>query len=456
MTETIAAISTALSNSGISIIRISGEDAFYTAAKLLHWSERKISTIESHTIHYAKAFDDDEQIDEVLASFMRSPKTYTREDVVEINCHGGVFVTRRVLNAVLKCGARLAEPGEFTKRAFLNGRIDLSQAEAVMDIIRAKNYYALKSAENELSGSIGEVIAPIKNEILSDMAYIEAALDDPENIPFDEDKDSELREHVEKNIAKLSHIVDNFDNGRIIKEGVKTVIVGKPNVGKSSFLNYISGSDVAIVTDIPGTTRDAIEESVSLGDITLNFVDTAGIRETDNEIEKIGIERAKKHLNDADLVIFVVDSSIPLSDEDREITELIRDKKRIAVLNKSDLSQVVTKEELELFADCRVIEMSAAKHTGVDELKDAIKEMFFKNELDLTNDVYISNIRQQNEVRSALESLKLVIKSMDDKVSEDFYTIDLMNAYNSLGAITGDTTSEDLADKIFSEFCMGK
>lgn len=455
MTDTIAAISTAVGNSGISIIRVSGEDAYEIGKKLLHWDDVRLAAVESHSIHHGFAYDNDEKLDEVLVSFMKSPKTYTREDVIEVNCHGGSFVTRKVLDAVLKCGARLAEPGEFTKRAFLNGRIDLSQAEAVMDVIRAENDYALRSAGKHLDGIVSEKLDPVKNEILSDMAYIEASLDDPENIPLDEEKDKEISIHINKNIDILTGIVDNFDKGRYIKDGIKTVIVGKPNVGKSSFLNYISGKDIAIVTDIPGTTRDSIEKTVNIGDITLDIVDTAGIRETDNKIEKIGIDRAKEHLQDADLVIFVIDASIPLSDEDRQIADLIKHHKSITVLNKSDLTQCVSIEDIKGFSD-HIVEMSAIKHTGLSELSDTIRQMFFDKEIDFNNELFIANVREEQALRDALESLRLVKKSIDDGVSEDFYTIDLMNAYNSLGLVTGDTTSEDLVNKIFSDFCMGK
>ena len=396
MNDTITAISTAVGNSGISIIRISGEDAFNIAGKLMKLSSTDVDKIDTHTIKYGHIYNETDVVDEVLVSFMKGPKTYTREDVVEINCHGGAFITKKVLETAIKAGARLAEPGEFTKRAFLSGRIDLTQAEAVMDIIRADSDYAIKSAGRRLNGGIGDKLKPVKESILTDMAYIEAALDDPEHMSLD-GKAEEIRENVVNNINALDNILENAGKGRIIKEGIKTVIVGKPNVGKSSFLNYISGEDVAIVTDIPGTTRDALMQSVSLGDISLNIVDTAGIRETDNEIERMGIERAKEHLSDADLV-----------------------------------------------------------RVGIEKLTEIIKEMFFNGELDFNNEIYLSNLRQEGAIRRAMESLNMVLESIDSGVSEDFYTIDLMNAYNAIGEVTGDTTSEDLADKIFKDFCMGK
>ena len=455
MNDTISAISTAVGNSGISIIRISGEEAFDIAGKLMKLKDDEIKEIKSHTIRYGHIYDGENLLDEVLVSFMRTPKTYTREDVVEINCHGGALITKKILSEVINAGARLAEPGEFTKRAFLNGRIDLTQAEAVMDIIKAESEYALKSAEKKLNGGIREKLKPIKDEILSDTAYIEAALDDPENIPL-EGKSEEIREHINKNISLLTHILNNAGNGRIIKEGIKTVIVGKPNVGKSSFLNYISGENIAIVTDIAGTTRDAIFQHINLGDISLNIVDTAGIRETDNEIERIGIEKAKEHALDADLILLILDSSNKISDEDRKIIEFIKNKKSIVILNKSDLDRVTSKEDIEVILNSRIVEMSAVNRTGIEELESLIKEMFFGGELDFNNEIYISNLRQEEALRNTIESLKLVLSSIDIGVSEDFYTIDLMNAYNSLGAVIGDTSSEDLADKIFNDFCMGK
>lgn len=455
MTDTIVAISTAVGNSGISIIRMSGDEAFSIVGRLMKLDSKVVEKIPSHTIKYGHIYNETEIVDEVLVSFMKAPRTYTREDVIEINCHGGRFITKKILSEVIKAGARLADPGEFTKRAFLNGRIDLTQAEAVMDVIRAESEYALKSAEKRLSGGVAEKLAPIKESILTDMAYIEAALDDPWNIPL-EGKTEEFKAHTEENIRLVNHILENSGNGRIMKEGIKTVIVGKPNVGKSSFLNYISGEEIAIVTDIAGTTRDALFSQVTLGDISLNIVDTAGIRDTDNVVEKLGIERAKKEADEADLILFILDSSVELSEEDREIMEFIRGKKAVVILNKTDLLQKVSVEEVKEHLSLPIIEMSAAKRLGIEALEAVIKEMFFKGELDFNNEIYLANMRQEGELRKAVESLKLVLQSIEDGVSEDFYTIDLMNAYEALGAVTGDTSSEDLANKIFKEFCMGK
>ena len=324
-----------------------------------------------------------------------------------------------------------------------------------MDIIRADSDYAIKSAGRRLNGGIGDKLKPVKESILTDMAYIEAALDDPEHMSLD-GKAEEIRENVVKSINAMNNILENAGKGRIIKEGIKTVIVGKPNVGKSSFLNYISGEDVAIVTDIPGTTRDALMQSVSLGDISLNIVDTAGIRETDNEIERMGIERAKEHLSDADLVLMIIDVSKPLSSEDKELLEEIKSRKSVLILNKTDLERGLTDEEYKEFSEFNPVEISAKKRVGIEKLTEIIKEMFFNGELDFNNEIYLSNLRQEGAIRRAKESLNMVLESIDSGVSEDFYTIDLMNAYNAIGEVTGDTTSEDLADKIFKDFCMGK
>ena len=422
MNDTITAISTAVGNSGISIIRISGEDAFNIAGKLMKLSSTDVDKIDTHTIKYEHIYNETDVVDEVLVSFMKGPRTYTREDVVEINCHGGAFITKKVLETAIKAGARLAEPGEFTKRALLSGRIDLTQAEAVMDIIRADSDYAIKSAGRRLNGGIGDKLKPVKESILTDMAYIEAALDDPEHMSLD-GKAEEIRENVVNNINALNNILENAGKGRIIKEGIKTVIVGKPNVGKSSFLN---------------------------------IVDTAGIRETDNEIERMGIERAKEHLSDADLVLMIIDVSKPLSTEDKELLEEIKSRKSVLILNKTDLERGLTDEEYKEFSEFNPVEISAKKRVGIEKLTEIIKEMFFNGELDFNNEIYLSNLRQEGAIRRAKESLNMVLESIDSGVSEDFYTIDLMNAYNAIGEVTGDTTSEDLADKIFKDFCMGK
>lgn len=451
--STIVAISTAVANAGISIVRLSGNRSFEIVSKLMKISN--IENIKSHTIKYGKIYYKDEVIDEVLVSFMKAPKTYTREDVVEINCHGGINVTKKVLETVISSGATIAEPGEFTKRAFLNGRIDLSQAEAVMDLIKADNDYAIKMANKRLVGGISEKLNPIKDEILSDVAYIEASLDDPEHIEFDR-KNLKIKERIKNNIVKLENIIENSKKGKIIKNGIKTVIVGKPNVGKSSFLNYISGEEVAIVTEIEGTTRDVISENISLGDISLNIFDTAGIRETDNKIEKIGIEKAKLHIEDAELIILILDASSEITEEDIGVLNLIKDKKSIILFNKVDKDNKIDRKYIEKNFNKKIIEISAKEKYGLEELEKVIKEMFFIGEIDFNNEVFLSNIRQEEAIKRAVESLKLVLNTIENGLSEDFYTVDLMNAYYNIGDVTGDTTSEDLIDKIFNDFCMGK
>ncbi len=456
-TDTIAAIATGLSNAGISIVRISGEDAFSIIDRIyMSKSGTKILSKEkTHTLHYGYIMDDGEIIDEVMVAIMKAPSTYTREDTVEINCHGGIVVTRKILETVIKAGARLAEPGEFTKRAYLNGRIDLSQAEAVCDIIHAKNEMALKNSVNQLRGRIYERIKALREKILYDLAYIEAALDDPEHISL-EGFSEELRKHVEAVSRDIEHLIKDADNGRIIKEGIKTVIIGKPNAGKSSLLNTLMGEERAIVTDIAGTTRDTLEETINVNGIVLNIIDTAGIRTTDDLIEKIGVEKAIKAAMDADLIVYVIDSSTGIDENDEEIFKLIKDKKAILLLNKSDLEQQITAEDIRAKGEHPVISISLKEYTGVQEFIDTVKDMFFGGELSFNDEIYITSERQRNSLTEAFESLKLVKKSIDDRMPEDFYSIDLMNAYEELGKIIGENVEEDLVNMIFKEFCMGK
>ncbi len=456
-TSTIAAISTALSNSGIGIVRISGEDAFEIANKIFKpFNEtQKVTDFKSHTVHYGFVHDGDKTIDECLVLFMRGPHTYTREDVVEIDCHGGVLVVKKILETVLKAGARPAEPGEFTKRAFLNGRIDLSQAEAVMDIINAENSYALDSSVKQLKGAVSESIKEIRAILINRIAYIESALDDPEHYSL-EGFPKELAADVKSSKEKISGLLSTADNGRIIKEGIKTVILGKPNVGKSSLLNNLLGEERAIVTDIAGTTRDALEETLKLNDVLLNIIDTAGIRNTDDLVEKIGVEKAKAYADEADLIIFVVDSSKPLDENDADIINIVKDKKVISLLNKSDLESVVNKEDLEKLLDGPVINISALENTGIEELSNEIKKMFYENKISYNNQIYITNARHKALLSDSLESLRLVEKSIEDNMPEDFFSIDLMNAYESLGLIIGEAVEDDLVEEIFSKFCMGK
>lgn len=455
-TDTIAAIATAMSSSGIGIIRISGDESVEIVDRIFSMkNEKKLSDMPTHTIHYGHIKDGDEVIDEVMVVLMRAPKSYTKEDTVEIDCHGGVYVMKRVLETVIKYGARPAEPGEFTKRAFLNGRIDLAQAESVIDIIHAKNEFALKSSEQQLSGSLSIEVKTVREKLLHEIAFIESALDDPEHISLDGYPETlhGIVEAAEKEIQKL---LANSDNGKILKEGISTVIIGKPNAGKSSLLNTFVGEERAIVTDIAGTTRDVLEEQINLNGIILNVIDTAGIRETDDVVEKIGVDRAKKYLNEADLVIYVVDTSTQLDENDYEIMDLLKDRKAIILLNKSDLTPVTDGGSIRQHLDKKMIAVSAKEQTGIEELEKTICEMFFTGEVTFNDEVYITNIRHKTALQEALNSLNLVVQSILDGMPEDFYSIDLMNAYEKLGSIIGEAVEDDLVNEIFSKFCMGK
>lgn len=454
--DTIAAIATAMSSSGIGIIRISGEEAVSITEQIFQMkNHKKLSEMPTHTIHYGHIHDGDEVIDEVMVLLMKGPKSYTKEDTVEIDCHGGVYVMKKVLETVIKYGARPAEPGEFTKRAFLNGRIDLSQAESVIDVINSKNEFALKSSLSQLSGSVSKKIREIRAVILHEIAFIESALDDPEHISL-EGYPEELFETAEETAVKIKKLLANSDNGKMLKEGISTVIVGKPNAGKSSLLNTLVGEERAIVTDIAGTTRDVLEEQINLNGILLNIIDTAGIRDTDDVVEKIGVDKAKKYLNDADLIIYVVDTSTSLDENDYEIMELLKERNAIVLLNKSDLNPVTTMDEIQNHLDKKMISISAKEQTGIDELEETIKDMFFAGEVTFNDEVYITNIRHKNSLQEAYNSLQLVKQSIEDGMPEDFYSIDLMNAYEELGNIIGEAVEDDLVNEIFSKFCMGK
>ena len=455
-TDTIAAIATAMTSSGIGIVRISGDEAVSITDRIFEMkNQKKLEDMPTHTIHYGHIHDGDEVIDEVMVVLMREPKSYTREDTVEIDCHGGVYVMKRILETVIKYGARPAEPGEFTKRAFLNGRIDLSQAESVIDVINSKNEFALKSSLSQLSGSVSEKIKEIRGTVLHEIAFIESALDDPEHISLD-GYPEKLSGIVSDVIKKIDKLLANSDNGKMLKEGISTVIVGKPNAGKSSLLNSLVGEEKAIVTDIAGTTRDVLEEQINLNGILLNIIDTAGIRDTEDVVEKIGVERAKKYLNNADLVIYVVDTSTALDENDHEIMELLKDRHAIVLLNKSDLSPVTTVEDIRKHLDKKMISISAKEQTGMDDLEERIKEMFFSGEVTFNDEVYITYIRHKTSLQEALRSLHLVLQSIADDMPEDFYSIDLMNAYEELGNIIGESVEDDLVNEIFSKFCMGK
>ena len=455
--DTIAAIATAMSASGIGIIRISGDDSMEIISKVYRskGGKKKIKEAESHTIHYGFIYDNDTMIDEVLVMIMKGPRSYTGEDTVEIDCHGGVLAMKKVLEAVIHAGARPAEPGEFTKRAFLNGRIDLSQAEAVIDVIQAKNEYALKSSLSQLKGSVLTSIKEIRSSILYHIAYIESALDDPEHISLD-GYSEKLAQTVEEEKKKIRRLADSFDEGKMIREGIRTVIVGKPNAGKSSLMNVLVGEDRAIVTDIAGTTRDILEEHIYLQGISLNVVDTAGIRSTSDVVEKIGVERAMEAARDADLIIYVVDGSRELDENDLQIMELIRERKAVVLLNKSDLEPVVSLEEIAEKSGHRVISISAKEETGIDQLEEEIKSLFYEGEIDFNDQILITNVRHAEALREAYDSIRMVENSIESGMPEDFFSIDLMNAYEKLGLIVGEAVEDDLVNEIFSKFCMGK
>lgn len=459
-TDTIAAIATAMTNSGIGIIRISGEDAFTVIDRIYQSKngKKKLSEEKSHTVHYGYIVDDTKEnkiIDEVMVLIMRAPNTYTREDTVEIDCHGGVLVMQKILDTVVCHGARPAEPGEFTKRAFLNGRIDLTQAESVMDVISSKNEFALKSSISQLQGSLQKEIKELREKIIYEIAFIESALDDPEHINID-GYGQKLKTVAEECKERIEHLLDTVDNGKILKEGIDTVIVGKPNAGKSSLMNVLLKKERAIVTDIAGTTRDVLEEQMNLNGITLNIIDTAGIRDTEDIVEKIGVDKAKDYLVNADLIIYVVDSSTPLDENDEKIMEMIKDRTALVLLNKSDLDTVTTEEMIASHLDQKIIKVSMKENQGVDELENAIKELFFHGKVELNDEVYITNARHKAALNNAKDSLNMVLDSIAMEMPEDFYSIDLMNTYEELGNILGESLGEDLVNEIFSKFCTGK
>ena len=457
--DTIAAISTAVSNSGIGIIRISGKDAVAIADRVYRskGGKKRLADQPTHTIHYGYIVDQGEAVDEVLVMLMRGPKSFTMEDTVEVNCHGGVYAMKRVLDVVLKNGARPAEPGEFTKRAFLNGRIDLSQAESVMDVIQAKNEYALKSSLQQLKGAVRTAIEELRSRILYQTAFIESALDDPEHISLDGYPDR-LSEEVHQLQEALLELIASSENGRILKEGIRTVILGKPNAGKSSLLNALVGEERAIVTDIAGTTRDALEETIAFQGITLNLIDTAGIRETEDVVEKIGVGRAIEKAGEADLILCVFDAARPLDENDREILKVIEGKQAILLLNKTDLAVTLQETKLQELTGGRypVVSVSAKEQTGLSKLTEQIHSLFYQGEISVQDELYITNARQKHALLDAAEGLQRVQESISLGMPEDFYSIDLLAAYEALGTITGETVGEDLVNEIFSRFCMGK
>lgn len=470
-TKTIASIASGMGG-GIGVIRISGDDALTVAGKIfrkrsqidltlecekdgIQYDDKYFWKKESHTIHYGFIVDNGKVIDEVMVLLMKKPNSYTREDVVEIDSHGGPFIVKKILETVLKNGAVLAEPGEFTKRAFLNGRIDLAQAEAVMKLISSENNYALDSALSQLEGNLSKYIENIRQDILHDMGYIEAALDDPEHYELGEFR-FELKDKLQNDREKLNELIEHFDDGRMKSEGINTVIVGKPNAGKSSLMNLLLDEERAIVTNVAGTTRDILEERVKLGDVILNLVDTAGIHETNDIVENIGVNKAIEYADKCDFIIYVVDSSERLDDADFQIIGILQQKKGVILMNKSDLNPVITVEDIQKKLNWECITFSNETKQGMKELENYVNNSFLDGNISFNNQVYLTGIRHKEAVISAIESINAVLQAIDDDMPEDFYTIDMMDAYKELGLINGETASEDLVNKIFKEFCMGK
>ena len=451
MNDTIAAISTTQGVGAISIIRVSGNDAIKIVNKI--FKGKNLETVESHTINYGHIVDKDEVIDEVLVSVMKSPKTFTTEDVVEINCHGGISTTNKILELVLNNGARLAEPGEFTKRAFLNGRIDLTQAESVMDLINSKNESKRKVAIKGLNGYVSNIIRNLRQEILELLASIEVNIDYPEY----EDAIVMTNDIVKPKIAeikeKLAKIINESENGKILTSGIKTIIIGKPNVGKSSILNRLLDEEKAIVTDIEGTTRDTVEGSITINGVSLNIIDTAGIRETEDIVEKIGVEKSLNLINEADLIIIVLNNNEELTEEDKKILDACKDKKVIVVINKNDLERKINIKDINYK---NIIYTNTVDLSGIDSLKEKIVELFNLNELEQQDYTYLSNVRQISLAKEAYQILEEVDNGIKNEVPVDMIEIDIKRAWEKLGEIIGETYTEELIDQLFSQFCLGK
>ncbi len=451
--DTIAAIVTGLVPSGVGVIRISGENAISIADKVVSLRQ-PLSEAEPRTVYYGFARDGEKKLDEILCFILKGPHSFTSEDTVELQCHGGPLIMSRILEAVIRAGARLAEPGEFSKRAFLGGRLDLSEAEAIMDLVRSENDFARETALNQLQGSLSQKICALRAVILEKTAYIEAALDDPEHLSLDDFRE-ELKPIVEKLISEIAVLRDSADDGRLLAEGIPTVILGRPNVGKSSLLNALLGEDRAIVTEIAGTTRDTIEETVRLGDITLKLADTAGLRNSDDTIERMGIERALKKAEESELILYVLDGTRELSGEDLAVLDRLSGKKCIILINKADCPLRLDPASVEKAAGIRSLVISAAKQQGLESLKKAVEELFNFGELRM-KPLVMTNLRHKALLDEALGALERTVESIDGGLPEDFFTIDLMDAYRALGLIIGEEADEDLVNEIFSKFCMGK
>lgn len=454
--DTIAAIATPPGTGAISIIRVSGDEAISVVNHL--FSGKDLTKVPSHTIHYGHIIDPTtkEELDEVMCTVMKAPKTFTKEDVVEINCHGGIFATNRVLTNVLSHGARLAEPGEFTKRAFLHGRIDLSQAEAVMDVIEAKTKQSSKVALAQLDGTLAGLIKKLRQEILDVLAQVEVNIDYPEYDDVEAMTSKLMYDHAHKIAGRIAELLNTAHQGKILREGLATAIVGRPNVGKSSLLNRLLHEDKAIVTDVAGTTRDVIEEYVNVAGVPLKLIDTAGIRQTDDTVEKIGVQRSKKALNQADLALVVLNASQPLSQEDEELLNATKDKKRLILLNKCDLDIKLDEDELNAKVNAPVIKLSVKTDAGINDFEAALAKLF---ELGVDNQqsvVMVTNARHIALLNQAKQSLQSVIDGIDSGMPVDLVQIDMRNAWELLGQITGDSYQDELLDKLFSQFCLGK
>ena len=457
--DTIAAISTPPGEGGIGIVRLSGDEALEIAEKVYRQGNKRLSDQPSHTIHYGNLFNPktDEKIDEVMVTIMKAPKTYTREDIVEINTHGGVLVTNKVLQTVLAAGARLAEPGEFTKRAFLNGRIDLSQAEAVMDVIRAKTDSAMHNAISQLDGNLSNLISDIRQEILNTLAQVEVNIDYPEYDDVEEMTSKLMQEKAAEVKKQVEGILETAQQGKILRDGLATAIIGRPNVGKSSLLNAFARSEKAIVTDIAGTTRDVIEEFVNVKGVPLKLIDTAGIRETEDVVEAIGVTRSKKAIEEAELVLLVFDQSQKLTDEDFEMMDLTENKERIIILNKMDLVQELNVDKLLEKVDPKsVISVSVTTNTGINDVEQAIVDLFFQGKTGEKDATYISNIRHISLLEQAVDALQEVINGIEFGMPVDLVQIDLTRAWDALGEVTGESVQDELITQLFSQFCLGK